>query len=71
MSWDAHLLISLLFLIMVLTQVIFIIIVLILEVTRFKIIFELLPLEGIASKPVDSAGNQLLLDIFTQLVIEL
>ena len=50
--------------------VLLILVILIIEVTEVVLI-ELLKGEGLASEPVDGPGNQLLLDVLTELVVEL
>lgn len=49
---------------------VFFLIIFVLKISFFHIIIQLLELKSFTSEPVNSAGDKLLLDIFTQLVIE-
>ncbi|KAH0294782.1 hypothetical protein KCU62_g97, partial [Aureobasidium sp. EXF-3399] len=48
-----------------------ILIVLVLEVVLIKVLEALLELQSLTSEPVDGTGNELLLDVLTELVVEL
>jgi hypothetical protein len=67
----AYVVVRFILIVMVLAQVIFLLIVLILEVVLLQFIVQLLELKSLASKPVDSTGDQLLLNIFAELVVKL
>lgn len=56
---------------MILAQVIFLLIVLIFEVVLLQLIVQLLELKSLTGKPVDSTGDQLLLDVLAELVVKL
>jgi hypothetical protein len=56
---------------MILTQVIIFFIIVILEVALLQFILELLELQGLTGEPINSAGNELLLDIFAKLIVQL
>jgi hypothetical protein len=60
-----------LFFIVILIVLIFFLIILILEITLFHVIIHLLELKSLTSKPIDSTGDQLLLNVLPQLVVEL
>lgn len=55
---------------MILALIIFLI-VFILEISLLHILVQFLKLKGFTGEPVDSTWDELLLDIFTQLVVEL
>ncbi|CAF3457518.1 unnamed protein product [Fusarium graminearum] len=62
----------LLLVIVLLAQVILILIVVIVKVGTVELIVrDLLESESLASEPVDGTGNELLLDVLTELVVEL
>lgn len=64
--------IALILVILVLAGIFIIFIILIIELGVLEVLLiELLEGEGLASEPVDGAGNKLLLDILTELVVEL
>lgn len=70
MGWPYVILVGLLVLIAVVAEVVLVI--LLIEVLLIKVILiHLLESEGLSSKPVDGTGNQLLLDVLTQLVVKL
>lgn len=56
---------------MVITQVVVLFIIIILKVTLLQIVIQLLKLQGLTSEPVNCTRDELLLDIFSQLVVEL
>lgn len=58
-------------LILILVVVILILVVLILKLIRVDVLTQLLELQSLTGEPVDGTGNQLLLDILTQLVVQL
>lgn len=47
-----------------------VLVILVLELT-LHVVTELLELKGFTGEPVDGTGNELLLDVFTELVVEL
>lgn len=67
----AHLFVRLLLVVLVATEVILVLIVFVLEVVLIEVVEAVLELQGLASEPVDGAGNELLLDVLTELVVEL
>lgn len=65
-------LIALILIILVLAGILIILVIFIVELGVLEVLLiELLEGEGLASEPVDSTGNELLLDILTKLVVEL
>ena len=66
----AYLLVRLFVFVPIVAEVILLIIILVLKVT-FHVVIELFVTEGLASEPVDGTGNQLLLDVLPELIIEL
>lgn len=65
-------LIALILVILVLAGILIILIILIVELGVLEVLLiEFLKGEGLASEPVDGAGDKLLLDILTELVVEL
>lgn len=65
-----YLLIRLVVLVPVVTEVILLLIVLVLEFA-LVVVIELLELKSLAGEPVDSTGDELLLDILAELVVQL
>lgn len=65
-----YLIVRLLVLITVVAELVLVLIVLIFELALVEVL-EVLVLEGLASEPVDGAGDELLLDVLTELVVEL
>lgn len=69
MYTSTYIIIGLIIIVIILTQIIIFLIVLILEITLLHVV-HFLELKSFASKPVNSTGNELLLDILAQLVIK-
>lgn len=68
--WPYVIVVGLLILIAVLAEVVLIIV--LIEVLLVKLVLvHLLESEGLSSKPVDGTGNELLLNVLTQLVVKL
>ena len=67
----AYLIIILLLVIIVVTVLIIIEVVLILEIILVEVVHTVLELKSLAGEPVDGAGNELLLDVLTELVVKL
>lgn len=69
---NAYVVVRLLLVIVLLAQVILILVVVIIKVGTLEVIVrELLECESLTGEPVDSTGNKLLLDVLTELVVEL
>lgn len=69
---NAYVVVRLLLVIVLLAQVILILIVVIVKVGTLEVIIrELLEGESLTGEPVDSTGNKLLLDVLTELIVEL
>jgi hypothetical protein len=68
-SGFSYIIIGLILVVMILALVIFLII-FILKISFFHILIEFLKLKSLTSKPVNSAGNELLLDVLAQLIVE-
>lgn len=67
-----YIFVRLLLVVLIAVEVLFILIVLILKLVLVKVIIKaLLELQCLSSEPVDGAWNELLLDVFAELVIEL
>mgnify|MGYP006877406823 CR=1 FL=1 len=69
MAVTAYLIIRLLLLIAVVAELILILIILVLKLALVEV-FNVLVLESLAGEPVNSTGNELLLDVLTKLVVE-
>ena len=67
----SYLIVLFLLLIIVVAVLIIIEVILILEVVLVEIVHAVLELESLAGEPVDGAGNELLLDVLTELVVKL
>ena len=67
----SYLIIVFLLLVIVVTVLVIIEVILILEVILVEVIHAVLELESLAGEPVDGAGNELLLDVLTELVVKL
>lgn len=67
----SHLLVRLFVVVLITAEVLLILIVLVLELVLIKVVEALLELQGLTGEPVDGAGNELLLDVLTKLVVEL
>jgi hypothetical protein len=65
-----YLLIGLLVLISVVAELILVIVVFVFELALVEV-FDILVLESFTGEPINGVGNELLLDVFTQLVIKL
>jgi len=61
----------LILIIVILADIVIVFIILVIELALEIILVEFLKGKGLASEPVDGAGNELLLDILTELVVEL
>ena len=57
-------------LIVILIIFVFFLIIFIFKIAFLHIIIQLLELKSLASKPINSTGNELLLNVLTQLVVE-
>jgi hypothetical protein len=69
---NAYVVVRLLLVIVLLAQVILILIIVVIKVGTLEVIVrELLEGESLTSEPVDSTGNKLLLNVLTELVVEL
>lgn len=69
---NAYVVVRLLLVIILLAQVILILVVVIVKVGTLEVIIrELLKGESFTGEPVDSTGNKLLLDVLTELIVEL
>lgn len=69
---NAYVVVRLLLVIVLLAQVILILVVVIVKVGTLEVIIrELLEGESLTGEPVDSTGNKLLLDVLTELIVEL
>ena len=69
-SKSTYIIIGLIIIVVVLTQIIIFLVILVLEISFLHVI-HFLELKSLASEPIDRTGNELLLDVFTQLVIKL
>ena len=68
----AYIILVRLLLIFIILVIILIIVLVVLIIKVLEVILiELLESEGLAGEPVDGAGNELLLDVFPELVVEL
>jgi hypothetical protein len=67
----SYLIVIFLLLVIVVAVLIIIEVILILEVILVEVVHAVLELESLAGEPVDGAGNELLLDVLTELVVEL
>jgi hypothetical protein len=67
---QTYLVIGLILLITVIGQLILILVILVLELALVEVL-KVLVLESLAGEPVDGAGDKLLLDVLTELVVEL
>lgn len=68
---NAYLVVILLLILIVVTLLVIILVILVLEVVLVEVVHALLELESLAGEPVDGAGNKLLLDVLTELVVKL
>jgi len=70
--WILDILITLLILILVITEIILILIIFVLKVSIVQVVAkESFVLQRLAGEPVDGTGNQLLLDVLAEGVVEL
>ena len=67
----SYLIIVFLLLLVVVTVLIIVEVIFILEVILVEVVHAVLELKSLASEPVDGAGDKLLLDVLTELVVEL
>ena len=67
----SYLIVVFLLFVIVVTVLVVIEVVLILEVILVKVVHAVLELKSLAGEPVDGAGNELLLDVLTELVVKL
>ena len=67
----SYLIVIFLLLVIVVTVHIVIEVILVLEVVLVEVVHAVLELKSLAGEPVDGAGNELLLDVFSKLVVEL
>lgn len=67
----SYLIVIFLLLVIVVTVLIVIEVILILEIVLVEVVHAVLELKSLAGEPVDGAGNELLLDVLTELVVKL
>lgn len=67
---NAYLVVRLLFLFAVIAEFILVLVVLVFKLALVKV-FNVLVLKSLAGEPVNGAGNELLFDVLTKLVVEL
>lgn len=67
----SYLIVVFLLLVIVVTVLIIIEVILILEVVLVEVVHAVLELKRLTGEPVNGAGNELLLDVLTELVVEL
>ena len=67
----SYLIVIFLLLVIVVTVLIVIEVILVLEIVLVEVVHAVLELKSLASEPVDGAGNELLLDVLTELVVKL
>jgi len=70
-SFHPYLIVLVLLLVIIVAVLIIIKVILILEVILVEVVHAVLELKSLASEPVDGAGDKLLLDVLTELVVEL
>ena len=68
---DSYLVVLFLLIVVLVAVLIKVLIVLILELVLVEVVHAVLELQSLACEPVDGAGNELLLDVLTELVVEL